>query len=116
MLCAVRATRFPRRKQQAYGRSFLKSQRTGGVELTEPIEIGKFFKNRKGDQVVVQIKEYEGFVFCDIRQFFQDETGVSRPSKNGIAIGLRGLEDLAGIINRTLAKARELGLLDRGAP
>ena len=25
--------------------------------LREPIEVGKFFKNRKGDVVVVQIKE-----------------------------------------------------------
>jgi hypothetical protein len=84
--------------------------------LREPIEVGKFFKNRKGDVVVVQIKEYEGFVFCDIRQFFQDETGVSRPSKKGIAIGLRRLEDLAGLIDRTLAKARELGLIPERQP
>ena len=36
----------------------------------EPIEIGKFFKNRKGDFVVVQIKQFEGFTFLDVRQFF----------------------------------------------
>jgi hypothetical protein len=81
------------------------------MNLAEPIEIGKFFKNRKGDIVVVQIKEFEGIVFCDIRQFFQNDAGQSCPTKKGVAIGLRKLDELAGLINKAIAKARELGLI-----
>ena len=81
------------------------------MSLSEPIEIGKFFKNRKGDFVVVQIKQFEGITFLDIRQFFTSEDGKSVPTKKGVAIGLRKLEELAGLINKAIAKARELGLL-----
>ena len=81
------------------------------MSLPQPIEIGKFFKNRKGDFVVVQIKQFEGITFLDIRQFFTSEDGKSVPTKKGVAIGLRKLEELAGLINKAIAKARELGLL-----
>jgi hypothetical protein len=77
----------------------------------QPIEIGKFFKNRKGDFVVVQIKQFEGTTFLDIRQFFTAEDGKSFPTKKGVAIGLHKLEELAGLIDKAIAKARELGLL-----
>jgi hypothetical protein len=56
-------------------------------KLSEPIEVGKFFKNRKGDIVVVQLKEYEGVAFCDVRQFFTDDNGITRPTKRGVAVG-----------------------------
>ncbi len=82
--------------------------------LTEPIEIGKFFKNRKGDVIVVQIKSFEGVVFADIQQHFSGEDGVTRPTKKGVAVSLRKLEELAGLISKAIDKARELGLLERG--
>ena len=65
------------------------------MNLTEPIEIGKFFKNRKGDIVVVQIKQFEGVTFLDIRQFFTSDDGKTLPTKKGIAIGLHKLDELA---------------------
>ena len=84
------------------------------MNLPEPIEIGKFFKNRKGDFVVVQIKEFEGITFLDIRQFFTGEDGKSFPTKKGVAIGLRKLDELVGLINKAITKARELGLIREG--
>jgi hypothetical protein len=81
------------------------------MKLPEPIEIGKFFKNRKGDIVVVQIKEFEGVVFCDIRQFFQNDAGRNCPTKKGVALTFRKLPELVELLEKTLAKARELGLL-----
>ena len=86
------------------------------MNLTEPIQIGKFFKNRKGDFVVVQIKEFEGVVFCDIRQFFQNDAGQSCPTKKGVALTLRKLPELVGLLEKTLAKARELGLWQPDEP
>ena len=81
------------------------------MNLAEPIEIGKFFKNRKGDIVVVQIKELEGVIFADARQFFTDTDGISRPTKKGLAISLHRLPELVALLEKTLAKARELGLI-----
>jgi hypothetical protein len=81
------------------------------MSLPQPIEIGKFFKNRKGDIVVVQIKELEGVIFADARQFFTDTDGISRPTKKGLAISLHRLPELVALLEKTLAKARELGLI-----
>jgi hypothetical protein len=78
----------------------------------EPIEIGKFFKNRKGDVIVVQIKSFQRIVFCDIRQFFQNEAGVNCPTKKGVAVSLRKLDELARLIDKAIATARERGLID----
>ena len=86
--------------------------RSVNTSLREPTKIGSLFKNRRGDVIIVQLKEYQGFIFCNIRQFFQDKTGISRPTKKGIAIGLRKLDDLADLINKAIAKAHELGLLN----
>jgi hypothetical protein len=83
-------------------------------DIAEPIEIGKFFKNRKGDIVVVAIKQFEGATFLDIRQFFTGEDGVSRPTKKGIAIGLHKLDELATLISKAIAKAHALGLIRGG--
>jgi len=77
----------------------------------EPIEIGRFIKNRKGDFVVVQIKQFEGFTFLDVRQFFTGEDGKSRPTKKGIAVGLGKIEELARLVDKARKTAIERGLL-----
>jgi Transcriptional Coactivator p15 (PC4) len=83
---------------------------------TEPIVVGKFWKNRKGDMIVVAIKSYEGIVFCDVRQFFQNDAGVSCPTKKGIAISLRKLGELVDLLEKTISRAHELGLLNERQP
>jgi hypothetical protein len=82
--------------------------------IAEPIEIGRFFKNRKGDFIVVQIKQFEGVVFADARQFFTDADGVSRPTKKGLAISLRHLPELIALLGKALVRARELRLIREG--
>jgi hypothetical protein len=86
------------------------------MNLTEPIEIGKFFKNRKGDFVVVAIKEFQGITYLDIRQFFTSEDGKSFPTKKGIAVGLRRLEELHALIGKAIVEARTRGLLGEEQP
>jgi Transcriptional Coactivator p15 (PC4) len=81
------------------------------MNLAEPIEIGKFFKNRKGDIVVVQIKEFEGVIFADARQFYTGADGISRPTKKGLAITLRRLPELVEPLDKALTRASELGLI-----
>ena len=84
--------------------------------ITEPIEIGKFFKNRKGDFVVVAIKEFQGITYLDIRQFFTSEDRKSFPTKKGVAIGLRRLEELHTLIGKAIVEARARGLLGEEQP
>jgi hypothetical protein len=76
-----------------------------------PIEIGRFIKNRKGDFVVVQIKQFEGFTFLDVRQFFTGEDGKSRPTKKGIAVGLGKIKELARLVDKARETAIERGFL-----
>jgi hypothetical protein len=86
------------------------------MNLTEPIEIGKFFKNRKGDFVVVAIKEFQGITYLDIRQFFTSEDGKSFPTKKGIAVGLHRLKELHALIGKAIVEARARGLLGEEQP
>jgi hypothetical protein len=82
--------------------------------IEQPIMVGRFFKNRRGDIVAVQIKSFEGVVFCDIRQFFQNDAGQSCPTKKGVALTLGKLPERVELLEKTLAKARELGLIREG--
>jgi hypothetical protein len=88
--------------------------KSGATDLPEPIEIGKFFKNRKGEFIVVQIKQFEGVVFADARQFFTAADGISRPTKKGLAISLRHLPEFIALLGRALTKAHALGLIREG--
>ena len=78
-----------------------------------PIEIGKFFKTPRhsGDVIVGSIREYEGRKFADFRLHYTDRDGCMKPTKKGLALSLRKLEEFAELIAKTITKARELGLI-----
>jgi hypothetical protein len=40
------------------------------VTLPEPVEIAKFFKNRRKDVIVVSLSTFEGRNIVDVRQHF----------------------------------------------
>ncbi|HZR88410.1 MAG TPA: transcriptional coactivator p15/PC4 family protein [Bradyrhizobium sp.] len=80
--------------------------------LPEPVEIAKFFKNRRKDVIVVSLSTFEGQNIVDVRQHFHNEQGQMRPTGKGVAMVVLRLPDLAKAINKALEKARELGLLD----
>jgi hypothetical protein len=80
--------------------------------LSEPIEVAKFFKNRRKDVIVVSLSTYEGCNLVDVRQHFHNEQGQMRPTNKGVAMVVLRLPDLAKAVNKALAKAKELGLLD----
>jgi hypothetical protein len=80
--------------------------------LEEPIEIAKFFKNRRKDVIVVSLSTFEGCNLVDVRQHFTNEQGQMRPTQKGIAMLTARLPELHAAIAKALAKARELGLLD----
>ncbi len=79
--------------------------------LAEPIEF-RFWKNRGGEAIVVSLKTYEGRALIDVRQSFTNKEGKLQPTSRGVAMAVLRLPELATAINKALAKARELGLLE----
>ena len=82
------------------------------VTLSEPVEVAKFFKNRRKDVIVVSLSTYEGRNLVDVRQHFHNDKGQMRPTSKGVAMVVLRLPDLAKAVNKAMAKAKELGLLD----
>jgi Transcriptional Coactivator p15 (PC4) len=80
-------------------------------QLAEPIEIAKFWKNRKGEAIIVRLTEYEGHPLIDARTWFTAPDGALKPGK-GLACTVRHLPRLAAALNKALEQAQALGLLD----
>lgn len=76
-----------------------------------PVEITKFWANRRGEAVITALREYEGRPLLDVRRYYSGKDGKLHPTKKGIAIAVGKLPELAAAINAAVAKARELGLL-----
>jgi Transcriptional Coactivator p15 (PC4) len=82
-------------------------------KLEEPIEISKFWKNRRRNESVhVTLSEYEGHCLINVRTYATGTDGIDRPTPKGVAMGIRKLPELAAAVTKALAKAKELGLLD----
>ena len=81
--------------------------------LPEPIEIDKFWKNRRGEAVIVQLREFNGRVLFDARQHFTNKDGQLQPTSKGLSLAILRLPELAAAVNKALAKARELGLIKK---
>jgi hypothetical protein len=82
-------------------------------QLAEPIEIAKFWKNRKGEAIVVRLSEYEGHILIDQRAWFTAQDGTLKPGK-GLACSVRHLPELAAALSKALTEARSRGLLNDG--
>jgi hypothetical protein len=80
--------------------------------LAEPLVVAEFWRNRRGESVRVQLREFEGQMLVDTRVHYTGKDGKLLPTKKGISIAVRRLPDLAAAINKALGKAREL----RGGP
>jgi hypothetical protein len=77
----------------------------------EPIEVAKFWANRRGEAVIVSLREYEGAVVIDVRRFYTGADGKFAPTRKGISLTINKLPDLATAINKAVTKAQELGLI-----
>jgi hypothetical protein len=85
--------------------------------LPEPIEIAKFWKNRRRvESLHVSLSEYEGHALINVRIYATGTDGIDRPTTKGVSMSIRKLPELSSALTRAEAKARELGLLiDDGA-
>jgi hypothetical protein len=68
--------------------------------------------NRSGEAVVVSLREYEAGLFVDVRRFYTAGDGRLTPTPRGLALAVRRLPSLAAAINKALARAHELGLIE----
>jgi hypothetical protein len=82
------------------------------VTLPEPVEIAKFWRNRRGEAVIVSLREYEGRVLIDCRVNFTNKEGKFQPTNKGLSLVVLRLPELAKAINKALTTAQSLGLLD----
>jgi hypothetical protein len=81
------------------------------IPIPEEIIVSRFWKNRSHDAVQVSLKSFEGMNLCDVRVFAMRD-GILVPTTKGISVVIPRLQDLAKAINKALAKAKDLGLLD----
>jgi hypothetical protein len=80
--------------------------------LQEPVVVSKFWKNRQHDAIVTSLSTYEGRNLVDVRMHHMNSAGCLVPTPKGISVVVLRLPELADAVNKALAKARELGLLD----
>jgi hypothetical protein len=81
--------------------------------LIEPVAVDSFWRNRRHEAVVSTLSTFEGRNIFDVRIHSMKE-GRLVPTQKGVAIVVLRLPDLAKAINKALAKAKLLGLLDDG--
>jgi hypothetical protein len=62
--------------------------------------------------VRVQLREFEGAALVDVRKHYTGADGKLQPTKKGLSLAIRRLPELAAAINKALAKAKQLGLVD----
>lgn len=85
---------------------------TARPTIPKPVEIAKFWKNRKGEAIIVTLKDFEGRAIVDIRTHVTTKEGSLQPTSKGLAMVALRLPVLAKAIDKALRKARKLGLID----
>jgi hypothetical protein len=82
--------------------------------MVEPIKIGEFWKNRRGELVRVTLCSYEDHNLIDIRVHYTAKDGTLQPCRKGLTLAVGKLPELTAALRKAVAKAAELGLLDEG--
>jgi len=65
----------------------------------------------KRETARVSIELYKGAWLINFRKWYEAEDGELRPTRHGVALGVRHLPRLADAINQALSIARERGLV-----
>jgi hypothetical protein len=80
--------------------------------LDEPITIEKWWKNRSGEIVRLDLSTYQGVNILNLRTWHTDKAdGISRPGK-GFTCSVKHLPKLTQVFAKATERARELGLID----
>jgi hypothetical protein len=87
------------------------------AQATAPVldSTTKILKNRTGQAVIVQIREYKGRTIVDVRVHYTGRDGTLLPTRKGLSVAVLRLPELSAAVTKALATARELGLIDEAA-
>jgi hypothetical protein len=66
--------------------------------LPEPIEVARFWKNRRHDAVVVTLQSFKGRNLVDVRMHAMNKAGALQPTPKGVAMVVLRLPDLLAAI------------------
>ena len=80
-----------------------------------PVTISEWPKNKRGEVVRVALDSYNGNATIDLRIWWPGPDGELKPSRSGLTVGIKHLEQLAPALQAALEEARRRGLLDGGA-
>lgn len=83
-----------------------------GKTLVEPVIVERFWANRQHDAFVITLSTYKGHNLVDLRKHGMDASGRLVPTTKGVALRVTRLRDLAKAVNKAVARAVELGLID----
>jgi hypothetical protein len=82
------------------------------VTLAEPIE-WKLWKTRRRDIAIVgSLSTWQETNIFGLREHVIGSDGIMMPTTRGTSMSVKRLPEIADTINKILAKARELGLLE----
>jgi hypothetical protein len=84
-------------------------------ELAEPVVVDQFWANRRHDAIVIDLSTFKGHNLINVRKHAMNTEGKLVPTAKGVAIKVTRLPDLVRAVNKALAKAIELGLVDSEA-
>jgi hypothetical protein len=84
--------------------------------LAEPVLCASFWRNRSGEAIRVQLREFEGRAVVDVRVWVVDRSGVLRPSTSGVCTDVKNLDKLIRSLVSAQRRAQQLGLLPSSVP
>jgi hypothetical protein len=84
------------------------------ITLPETVVVSKFWKNRQHDAIVTSLSTFKGKNLVDVRMHRMNNAGCLVPTPKGVSLVVLRLPELAAAVNKALAKARELGLIEGG--
>jgi len=81
-------------------------------QLTEPVEIEKFWANRRKDAIITTLSTFKETNLVDIRKYVMSREGRLVPTPKGISVKVTRLPDLLKAVTKAVEKAKALGLID----
>jgi len=81
----------------------------------EPVIVAEWPRNAR-EAVRISLSKYNGAPMIDMRVWYDDGAGKTRPAKQGLTLSTKYLPRLAGALTKALADAEARGLVPADAP
>ena len=85
---------------------------SGGESFTEPMIVGEWLSNSRGDMGRVSVEFFKGTCAIHLFRWFEDDGQMIPGKGNLIAISVKNLPTFAEVMARAVAFARERGLIE----